>query len=225
MVKRFVKILLGLALIPFCLGFTWQLGATVFSTAYRPDAPYYFLAGGLSYLALHLLFKQPVFTYVIGHELTHALFAMLSGGAVKSLQASDRGGRVIVTKSNFMITLAPYFFPLYTFIALLCYGAARASGAGTAATNTLVFCGGATFTFHLVLTFVFLQTDQSDIREQGALFSYPLIYLFNIAFAALVLGVYLANDMDYLRFIAGGIIKSTDMIALAGKKAYALLLR
>jgi hypothetical protein len=40
MVKRLVKILLGLALIPFCLGFTWQLGATVFSTAYRPDAPY-----------------------------------------------------------------------------------------------------------------------------------------------------------------------------------------
>jgi hypothetical protein len=225
MVKRFVKILLGLALIPFCLGFTWQLGATVFSTAYRPDAPYYFVAGGLSYLALHLLFKKPVFTYVIGHELTHAFFAVLSGGTVKSLQASDRGGRVTVTKSNFMITLAPYFFPLYTFIALLSYGAAIASGAGTTVINTLVFCGGATFTFHLVLTFIFLQTDQSDISEQGALFSYPLIYLFNVAFAALLIGVYLTSDMDYLKFTAGGIIKSTDMILVLGKKAYALFLR
>jgi hypothetical protein len=225
MVKRFVKILLGLALIPFCLGFTWQLGATVFSAVYRPGAPYYFLAGGLSYLSLHLLFKKPIFAYVIGHELTHALFAVLSGGTVRSLQASDRGGRVTVTKSNFIITLAPYFFPLYTFIALLAYGAALASGAGTTATNTLVFCGGATFTFHLVLTFIFLQTDQSDISEQGALFSYPLIYLFNVVFAALLLGIYLANDMDYLKFLAGGIIKSTGMIALAVKKAYALLLR
>jgi hypothetical protein len=225
MVKRFVKILLGLALIPFCLGFTWQLGATVFSAAYRPGAPYYFLAGGLSYLALHLLFKKPIFAYVIGHELTHAFFAVLSGGTVKSLQASDRGGRVTVTKSNFLITLAPYFFPLYTFIALLSYGAAIASGAGATAINTLVFCGGATFTFHLVLTFIFLQTDQSDISEQGALFSYPLIYLFNVSFSALLLGIYLANDMDYLKFLAGGIIKSTDMIGLAAKKAYALFMR
>ena len=104
MMKRSVKILLGLVLIPFCLGFTWQLGATVFSASYRPGAPYYFLAGGLSYLALHLLFKKPIFTYVIGHELTHAFFAVLSGGAVKSLQASDRGGRVTVTKSNFSPT-------------------------------------------------------------------------------------------------------------------------
>src|SRR5512146_2599417 len=131
MTKRFVKILLGLALVPACLGFTRQLGATVFSVAYKPDAPYVFLAGGLVYLTVHLLFRKPIFTYVIGHELTHALFAMLFGGSVKSLSAGERGGRVTVTKSNFMITLAPYFFPLYTVLALLGYGSARAAEAGT----------------------------------------------------------------------------------------------
>ena len=223
MLKRIVKITAGLALIPFCLGFTWQLARTVFSTVYESGAPYYFFAGGLAYLTAHLLFKKPIFTYVIGHELTHALFAVLFGGSVKALHAGERGGRVTLTKSNFVITLAPYFFPLYTFIALVLYGTARAAGAGAAATNTLIFLSGSAFTFHLVLTFIFLQTDQSDISEQGALFSYPLIYLFNVAFAAFLVNICLARNMDYRGFLTGGIMKSADMVAVLMKKAYALL--
>jgi hypothetical protein len=224
MAKRVVKILLGLALVPACLGFTRQLGITVFSVAYKPDAPYIFLAGGLSYLVVHLLFKKPIFTYVIGHELTHALFAMLFGGSVKSLQAGERGGRVTITKSNFVITLAPYFFPLYTAIALACYGAARSWGAGAVATRTIIFISGASFTFHLALTFMFLRTDQTDINEQGAVFSYPLIYLFNIVFAALLIDLYLAEDMDYVAFLSGGIMDSVGMITLLVRKAYAFML-
>ncbi len=211
-------------LIPFCFGFTWQFAATILSVTYKPSAPYYFIAGGIAYLTVHLLFKKPIFTYVIGHELTHALFAILFGGSVKSLHASERGGRVTVTKSNFMITLAPYFFPIYAFIALLLYGAARAAGAGPAAMNMLIVVSGASFTFHLALTFVFLQTDQSDINEQGQLFSYPLIYLFNIGFAAFLFDVFLAQDMDYLTFFAGGIIKSTNMVVVLVGKAYTFLL-
>ncbi len=225
MAKKIAKILLGLLLLPFCLGFTWQLGSAVFTVAYRPQVPYYFFAGGLVYLAVHLLFKKPIFTYVMGHELTHALFALLFGGSVRSLQASERGGRVIVTKSNFLITLAPYFFPLYTFIALLLYGAARASDAGATAVNALVFVSGATFAFHLVLTFVFLQTDQTDVREQGAFFSYPLIYLFNVAFAALLVAICLAENMSYLDFCADGIIKSTRIITLLFHQASLLVRR
>jgi hypothetical protein len=223
MLMRTAKIALGLLLVPFCLGFTWQLAATLVSAPYKAEAPYYFLAGGLAYLTVHLLFKKPVFAYVLGHELTHALFALLSGGSVRSLQASGRGGRVTVSKSNFLITLAPYFFPLYSFSALVLYGAARAAGAGQAAMNTLIFLGGSAFTFHLALTLLFLRTDQSDIREQGAVFSYPLIYVFNLFFAALLVDVYLAENMDYPAFLAGGIIKTAGMIAAVGGKAYAFM--
>jgi hypothetical protein len=223
MTKRIVKILLGLALVPLCLGFTRQLGATVLSIAYKPDAPYVFLAGGLAYLVVHLLFKKPIFTYVIGHELTHALFAILFGGSVKSLQAGERGGRVTITKSNFMITLAPYFFPLYAVIALACYGAARAWGAGAASTNAIIFVSGAAFSFHLALTFMFLLADQTDIIEQGAVFSYPLIYLFNIVFAAFLVNVYLAENMDYVAFLAGGLADSANMVAGLVSKAYGLM--
>src|SRR3990172_2925734 len=127
MKKRILKILFGLLLVPFCAGFVWQFATTVFTVRYRPVTPYYFFAGGLTYLTVHLLFKKPVLTYVIGHELTHALFALLFGGSVKAFRASNRGGRVTLTKSNFIITLAPYFFPLYTALALILYWTAMAA--------------------------------------------------------------------------------------------------
>ncbi len=220
--KKILKILLGLGLVPFCLGFTWQLAAIVATIRYKPDSPYYFLAGGLFYLTVHFLFRKPIFTYVIGHELTHAFFALLFGGSVKSFQASDRGGRVTITKSNFLITLAPYFFPLYTFTALILYWIARGADVHTRTIDILIFLSGATFTFHLMLTLIFLQTDQNDIQEQGAVFSYPLIYLFNVVFAALLINIYFAENMDFLRFFVGGIMKSTNMISLLVKNVFAL---
>lgn len=221
--KKIAKILIGLGLVPLCLGFTWQLAATLVTVRYKTDAPYYFVAGGLAYVTAHLLFNKPILTYVVGHELTHALFALLFGGSVKSIHASDRGGRVTLTKSNFLITLAPYFFPLYTFIALVLYGLAHAAGARGAATDVLIFLSGATFAFHVVLTFVFLQTDQNDIREQGEVFSYPLIYLFNIVFAAFLIHLYFAENMDYPTFLAGGILKAVNMMALLTEKLIGLV--
>ena len=221
--KKIIKIISGVALIPFCIGFTWQFVSMTGTLHYKPDTPYVFLGGGLVYLTIHVLFNKPILTYVIGHELTHAFFAMLFGGSVKSFHASDRGGRVTITKSNFIITLAPYFFPLYTFIALVLYWIAGVAEFHGTTLAVLVFLSGASFMFHLILTFIFLQTDQNDIREEGAVFSYPLIYLFNVAFGALLVNIYLADNMDYLVFLVGGIIKSINMFSLLLKKIYLLL--
>ncbi len=221
MLKKILKIALGVMLVPFCLGFTWQFGVAVFSTPYKADVPYYFIAGGLTYLTLHFLFKKPILTYVFGHELTHAVFAMLFGGSVKSFRASGQGGQVTVTKSNFLITLAPYFFPLYTVLALvLCIITAGSEVPGAA--RFFIFLTGATFCFHLLLTIIFLQTDQKDIREQGAVFSYPLIFLFNVLFGALLIHLLLAKKNGFLDFFANGIMRSLEIISLLIGKFYAL---
>jgi len=219
MMKKAISILLGIALVPFCIGFTWQLGSTVFGIRYKPDLPYFFAAGALVYITLHVLFRKPILTYVFGHELTHAFFAVLFGGSVKSFHASDRGGRVTITKSNFIITLAPYFFPLYTFLALLLYGTAMAAEL-KGAVGWIVFLAGATFAFHLVLTAIFLQTEQTDIREYGMIFSFPLIYLFNVAFTALLVQLLLAENREYLTFLGGGIMKSMNVTVLILGKIY-----
>jgi hypothetical protein len=74
-----------------------------------------------------------------------------------------------------------------------------------------------------VLTFVFLQTDQNDIREEGAIFSYPLIFLFNIAFAAFLMKVYLVENMDYLSFLTNGIIRTLRYLFICLNKTYAFI--
>ena len=217
--EKTLKFLLGIAILPFCLGFTWQFIVAIFIVSYKPVVPFYFAAGGLSYFIIHILFKKPILTYVFGHELTHALFAVLFGGSVKSFHASERGGRVTITRSNVIITLAPYFFPLYTFIALVLYWIARAADV-RGAEGWLVYLAGATYAFHLILTFSFLQTDQNDIREHGAVFSYPLIFLFNVVFIAMLISLLLAEDMNYLGFLGGGIVKGVDIMTFAFVKLF-----
>ncbi len=224
MLKRFARILIGLALIPFCIGFCWQLAATAVDISYRPLVPYWFTGGLILYLLVHFLFRKPILGYVVGHELTHALFAVLFGGSVKSFHASERGGQVRITKSNFVITLAPYFFPLYTYAALAAYWIARAAGARFLE-PWLVLLAGAAFAFHIVLTVVFLQTDQNDIREHGAFFSYPLILLFNVVLTALLVRLLLARDMSYPDFLIGGIIKGVSFYLRGFRHLHALFMR
>lgn len=219
MQKKALNVISGIVLIPFCLGFTWQLVASITSVPFKVVVPFYFIAGGLTYLVVHNIFKKPILTYVFGHELTHALFAVLFGGSVKSFHASERGGRVSLTKSNVVITLAPYFFPLYTFAALVLYGLASAAEV-RGAEGWLVFVAGATYAFHLALTYSFLQTDQNDIREHGAVFSYPLIYLFNIVFLAILIYLLLAERMDFFTFFGEGIIKSMHIMTFIFVKLF-----
>ena len=211
MMKRIGMVLLGLALVPFCIGYGWELAATVVAITYEPLVPYWFTGGFLAYLVVHALFRKPILAYVVGHELTHALFAVLFGGSVKAFHASEKGGQVHLTKSNFIITLAPYFFPLYTFLALAAFWICRSAG-WRGLEPGFVLLAGATFAFHVVLTFVFLRTDQNDIREHGAFFSYPLILLFNIVLTALIIRLLLARDMNFPSYLSGGIIRSAKLV-------------
>jgi len=218
------KALLGIALLPFCAGFTWQLAVTSISIAYRPLVPYWFAGGCILYIITHFVFKKPILSYVVGHELTHALFAVLFGGSVKAFHASEKGGQVQITTSNFVITLAPYFFPLYTFFALVGYWLARAADAQLLE-PWFVLLAGAAFAFHVLLTLIFLQADQKDIKEHGAFFSYPLIILFNILLTALLIRLLLAQDMSYLAFLVDGIMKSIGLVVGGGSKLHKMITR
>lgn len=221
--RHIVRICLGISLVPFCIGFGHELASTAVTVAYRPLVPYWFAGGFLIYLVVHFLFRKPILTYVVGHELTHALFALLFGGSVKSFHASERGGQVTITKSNFLITLAPYFFPLYTYLVLGVYYVARAAQAKVLL-PWLVLLAGGTFAFHIVLTIVFLLDDQKDIRDHGAFFSYPLIFLFNIILTALIVRLLLARDMDFLSYLSDGIIKSLRIytVGFAGLQEFVM---
>lgn len=143
-----------------------------------------FVTGAGVYLVMHLLLWKPVFIHVMGHELTHAFWAVMLGGRIKSLLVSKEGGQVTLSKTNFFIALAPYFFPLYTFILLPIYFIAAPKFY-----PVLAFFIGMSLAFHVALTLFSLRDRQSDVNQVGAFFSLSFVYVMNIIVIALVLSV------------------------------------
>jgi hypothetical protein len=155
-----------------------------------------FITGAGVYFVMHLLLWKPIFMHVMGHELTHAFWAVLLGGKIKSLQVSSQGGQVTLSKTNFFIALAPYFFPLYTFMLIPIYFIAAVKYY-----PILAFAIGFTLAFHVALTLHSLRDHQSDIREVGRLFSFSFVYLMNLLVIAIVVAVVAPDVIQLPRFL------------------------
>ena len=183
---RAAKFLIGLLLLPLCLALSMTLWRAIVILAQSPTRlPLLHAFAGVSGIVLWAviwIFLPPLTrTYVLGHELTHALWTMLFGGKASGLKVGERGGSVRVSKNNAWITLAPYFFPLYTFIvALVWLLSAWLVPAVKPYAPIFVFWVGMTWSFHLTFTLRFLAYNQPDVRAHGRLFSYALIYALNV---------------------------------------------
>ena len=138
------------------------------------------LSGVAVFLLLAVVCPLPVRLYVLGHELTHAVWGLFFGARVSNLKVGLRGGSVTLTKSNVWITLAPYFFPFYTILLVLTALIVRACRAHLPCPLAWQFAVGATWCFHCVFTLRSLAQEQPDIQEYGRLFSYVLIWIFNV---------------------------------------------
>ena len=125
--------------------------------------------------------------YVLGHELTHALWGLAFGAKVSNLKVRSTGGSVMLTKSNVWITLAPYFFPFWTVIVVLIALAVRGiiylvnPEASFPVPWLWMFAVGFTWCFHACFTIRSLMQTQSDVQEYGRIFSWTLILACNIA--------------------------------------------
>ena len=120
---NFLRMLLGVALLPMCWGVVRAFFDSVMAAAGESGgvtAESIALLGGMLAFALcWMSVPHPVKTYVLGHELTHAIWGLLFGAVPSRLRVSESGGSVNLTKSNMLITLAPYFFPFYTFVVVV----------------------------------------------------------------------------------------------------------
>jgi hypothetical protein len=146
-----------------------------------------FFGGAASWLGIYLLLPKPMRIYVLGHELTHVLWTWLFGGKVKKFKASAKGGHVVITRTNFLIILAPYFFPLYAVLVVLCFLLGQVIWNGTTLQVWFHLLIGAAYAFHVTLTWNALQTRQTDITSQGYFFSAVVIFLGNVL--VLLLGI------------------------------------
>ena len=198
--NNLVKIGIGILLVPLCVAFTISISHSISKWDFTEKSQLIFFGGVLTYFVLHLLFLRPVFVHVIGHEMTHALWALVFGGRVKSMEVSSEGGNVVVDKTNFIITLAPYFFPIYTIILIALYFLIKPEYL-----PYIVFFIGFTWSFHIMLTIYSLRVKQTDFKESGFLFSLTFVYLMNIFILSLILALISPNTIKLDEFLKDGI--------------------
>lgn len=188
---KFMKMLIGICLLPLC----WAVSTAVYNlfqdsitTASTHNLEGWALPiGFLLWVAIFFLLPRPVRTYVLGHELTHALWALLMGGRIGKMKVGKDGGHVELSKTNFLITLAPYFFPFYTAIVIAVYYLLSLSLDVEPYRIWLLAAVGFTWAFHITFTISMLADRQPDVQEHGRIFSYAIIYMANV----LVIGLWM----------------------------------
>ncbi len=176
--------LIGIILLPACWGVslavyqlyqisnesTWAVGHEVWALP----------AGFLIWVLIFFLLPRPVRTYVLGHELTHAMWALMMGARIGKLKVGKSGGHVELSKTNFVITLAPYFFPFYTFLVIAAYYLSAIWVDMAPCRIWWLGALGATWSFHITFTIDMLSQRQPDIQEHGRIFSYTIICMMNV---------------------------------------------
>jgi len=137
------------------------------------------LAGAGVYAALQVFLWKPIGLYVFGHELTHALAALVSGFRVKSFTASPHGGHVILSDTNVGVALAPYCFPIYTLIVVAVLLIVQHYKPFAVSPPMFAFAVGFTFAFHAALTLHAVTQRQPDLHYVGPFLSLVIILLIN----------------------------------------------
>jgi hypothetical protein len=186
-VPKWCKLILGVLLLPLCVGAIEALWRVLRHSGDASTIWVGLLSGAACWLVIFALLPKPMWLYVVGHEFTHVLWTWLFGGKVKKFKVSSKGGHVIVTKNNFLISLAPYFFPVYATIVVFIFLIGHLIWNWTPYLVWFHLLLGAAYAFHITLTWHILKTEQSDITQHGYLFSAVVIFLGNMTI--LLLGV------------------------------------
>ncbi|OEG71807.1 hypothetical protein ATZ36_12635 [Candidatus Endomicrobiellum trichonymphae] len=180
-----------------------------------------FWIGILCYVVFQVILYKPMKTYVFGHELSHAIAGILSGARIKKFNIRKESGSIVLTKDNVWITLAPYFFPIYTYIVIIIYIFLGWFVNIKQFYGYFLFLAGFSIAFHVALTTYILSIEQSDLRIYGTFFSYIIIFMANIAVFVLLAALVFPDDIgvkdiclrvfgniaDIYKFIYAGVLE------------------
>ncbi len=189
---KWVKFVVAIFLLPLCAiltqtFFTVFARATVTQRFWAGEEFWFFSLGAILWLIAFFGLPKPLLMYVFGHELTHAIWVFLMGGRVSQFRVGRDGGHVVTTKNNFWIALAPYFFPIYSIIALALFGLLSLVVDMTPFGRLLYAIIGITWAFHLTFTIWMIPKSQTDLTHNGTFFSLVLIYLMNLILLSVML--------------------------------------
>jgi hypothetical protein len=198
MFGRFLKFLIALALLPLVGGEVWTL--IDLARAAAPVGPWRsewflsFVGGFAAWLVIFFFLPRAMWLYVLGHEFTHALAAMIAGGKVSAFKVTSKGGHVMTDKVNWWIALSPYFVPIYALIWIGLWLTIDFYHPLKAWQSILYFGIGLFWCFHLTFTWSMLHPRQTDLSGEGYVFSGVIIALMNLLAVLFLLSI-LTHDV------------------------------
>lgn len=210
-IKRPLRWMLALLLLPLCWVTTWTFlsrfsAATVDQNFWKSTEFWYFATGALVMIGWFwcgLLQRFFLYLYVLGHELTHAVFVIVYRGKVTDFHVSAEGGYITTNKTNMMIALSPYFVPFWSVVCAIIYVALRyCAGISHEWDRALYAVMGVTWTFHMIWTLWMIPRDQPDLRENGVFLSLVVIYFANLLVLAGLLCLAEKSPLDNSREFA-----------------------
>ena len=188
-----------------------------------------FFGGLLLWWFIFLTLPRPTWLYVFGHELTHALWVVLSRGRVHEFRVSREGGHVVTNKTGTLIALAPYFFPIYSILFIAVYGYVtwlwKDFAAWRMAPMVLYAGVGITWSFHFTFTCWMIPKGQADLEYGGYFFSLAIIYIINLLCLATMLLVVLpgATFMEFGRSLFENGIVLVSLLSECARKIFLLV--
>ncbi len=184
--KRWINAVIALFLLPLVWVWTQSFFSifsreTINHAFWATEEFWFFSLGSLLWMIAFFGLPRPVALYVFGHELTHAVWSWMMGGRVSEFKVSHKGGYIMTNKFNFWISLAPYFYPIYSVAVIILYGLASLFWDVAPHTRWLFLALGVTWAFHISFTLWMIPKGQTDLTSHGTFFSLVIIYLMNLA--------------------------------------------
>ncbi len=208
MIERIAKAI-TLPVLPF-LGYGFGLALyerAVFSNLPTQLTPFV-LGMTAFYLFWRVFKKQFQIVCTFEHEITHVLFGLLFLKWPSEFVVTFRkGGHVRLSGSNFVIYLAPYFFPTvpYLLIPLFFY-------VPLISIPFFYALLGATVSFHLVSTWAEIHLRQTDLQKAGYIFSLVFLPVANLIFYGALLVLIFSGADDFLEFWKAGFMNAASVI-------------
>ena len=162
----------------------------IFQTIWYSTELLCFIAGigsMISWFIAWIANDRLLYLYVLGHEMTHAMFVYVCGGRISAIHFSTEGGYVMTNKSNILIALSPYFIPFWSAVLISLHSFISLWWDIPAGGLILTGLLGFTWTFHIIWTIWMIPKDQPDLKENGTFFSLIIIIFANLVLFTLIL--------------------------------------
>jgi Peptidase M50B-like len=161
---------------------------------------------GLGTIAFIFLWRKLLGNLAIGrwlvtmeHEVTHGIFAFLTGHKIVSIRATmGNGGELrYAGRGNWLITAAPYFFPTAAIVLSVVAYLLPFSGLPWPS-----FLLGVALGYHLVSTYRETHGEQTDLKELGRTFAWMFIPSANLATVAFLIAFAYAGTAGVQTWLA-----------------------